>query len=159
MATAFSDRASPFLPGPDPRLRALGRDLARFVAEDMADDEGTAAPLLDLGFDHQLLALLRGALEGALGRDQRRALLPLPAAQVVALQAGGEEQPVGRLVAPAEIGRVVDDAGGVAVAPFDGDGVVATSGMVQTSIGWPLMKAVPVRPATSLPSPRTTSTR
>ena len=30
-------------------------------------------------------------------------------------------KPMGRLIAPAEIVRVVDDSGGVAVAPFDGD--------------------------------------
>ena len=37
-----------------------------------------------------------------------------------------QEQPMARLVAPAEVGRVVDDAGGVAVAPLDGHLVTAT---------------------------------
>src|SRR6185503_16879613 len=69
---------------------------------------------------------LRGALEGALGRDQRRALLPLAARDVVAAHAGLEEQPVGRLVEPFEIGRVVNDARGIAVAPLDHDLVPAT---------------------------------
>jgi len=39
--------------------------------------------------------------------------------------AGGNEQARGSLVAPAEIGRVIDDARGIAVAPFDGDFVAA----------------------------------
>ena len=49
-----------------------------------------------------------------------------PPCVIVVRDAGRRQQPVARLVAPAEIGRVVDDAGGVAVAPFDGHLVTAT---------------------------------
>ena len=44
---------------------------------------------------------------------------------VVPAQAGGQEQAKGRLIEPAEIGGVVDDAGGIAVAPLHGDGMSA----------------------------------
>src|SRR5436190_15885815 len=59
---------------PDAGFRALGRDLARGVAEDVADGEGTAAKSRDAAFDRQCLAGLRGTAEGTFGGDQRRAL-------------------------------------------------------------------------------------
>src|ERR1700731_2690134 len=103
----------------------------------MADGEGAAAEPRDVAFDNQLLAMLGGATEGALGLHQRRAFLPLAAAHVVALQPGRQEQPIGRLVAPAEIGRVVDDAGRIAVAPLDGDLVTATQRHGAATPSWP----------------------
>src|SRR5215211_4637883 len=111
---------------PDAGFAALGRDLARGVAEHMADGEGASAKPRDVTFDDKSLARLRGALEGAFGGHQRRALRPLPAARVVVRDAGRDEQPVARLVAPAEVGRVIDDAGGIAIAPFDRHLVPAT---------------------------------
>jgi len=115
---------------PDARLRAFGGDLASGVAENVADGEGAAAELRDLAFDDECLAGLRGALEGAFRMDQRRALFPLPARDVVALQARGQEQAIGRLIEPAEIGGIVDDACGIAVAPLNGDSVAALEGHV-----------------------------
>ena len=73
---------------PDAGFAALGRDLARLVAEDVGDGEGAAAEPRDVAFDDKFLAGLRGALEGAFGGDQRRALRPLPAARVVVRDAG-----------------------------------------------------------------------
>src|SRR5581483_1545893 len=92
------------LVGPDARLAAFGGDCARGVAENMADGEGAAAETRNVTLDQELLARLRGPLEGAFGRDQGRALRPLAAARVVVRDAGRDEQPVARLVAPAEVG-------------------------------------------------------
>src|SRR5258707_631667 len=69
-----------FLLGPDAGLAAFSSDRARCVAQDVADGEGAAAEAGNVALDHKLLAGLRGALEGAFGSNQRRALLPLPTA-------------------------------------------------------------------------------
>src|SRR5262249_8563527 len=104
---------------PDARLRALRQDCARDVAEDVTDGEGAAAKASHVAFDDELLAMLRGAAERAFSGNQRRALLPLAGAGVFSCNAGPGEQAVGGLVAPAEVGGIEDDAGGIAVAPLD----------------------------------------
>src|SRR5262249_58319954 len=102
-------------------LLALCHDLARGIAKEVIDGEGTAPEPRDMAFDHELLAVLRGALKGALGRDHGRAFLPLAAARVISRDAGLQEQAIGRLVAPAKVAGIVDDTGGIAVAPFAHD--------------------------------------
>ena len=67
-----------------------------------------------------------------------------------------QEQPMARLVAPAEVGRVVDDAGGVAVAPLDRHLVTATQrhgAAIERQRRWPPRSWIAYRPP-DRPGPR-----
>src|SRR6185437_5288106 len=105
---------------PDALLEAVDRELA--VLEDaVLDGKAALAPFAHAGFADQVLAPARGDDEARARIDQRRPDRAVSLPERPHREAGAAEEMEGGGVEPGEIARIEDDAGGIAIAPFDAE--------------------------------------
>src|SRR5260221_1012878 len=105
---------------PDAQL-ARGEAGGAVARESMMELQGAAAQRAEAGRDGEDIPRPRRPAERRARLEQREADRAVALAQLVDRQAASGEEIPRRDVAPVEEIRIVDDPGGVAIAPFDAD--------------------------------------